>query len=93
MNRPRLLCLLLSFIALPLASDVSNPPTARYEPSLEHRPSIVERVDRLIAGLPEEFTGTILLGVGDSILMNKGYGMADRAHDIPNTANTNANLA
>lgn len=55
--------------------------------------SIVERVDHFIADLPDEFNGTILLAVGDTILMNKGYGWANRSFDIPNTPETKYELA
>lgn len=56
-------------------------------------PTIEERVDRFITDLPDEFNGTILLAVGDSILLNKGYGWADRSFKIPNTAETKYALA
>lgn len=55
--------------------------------------SIVERVDRFVANLPDEFNGTILLAIGDKILMNKGYGMANRSFNIPNTSKTKYELA
>jgi CubicO group peptidase (beta-lactamase class C family) len=55
--------------------------------------SIVERVDHFIADLPDEFNGSILLAVGDTILMNKGYGWVNRSFGIPNTAETKYELA
>jgi CubicO group peptidase (beta-lactamase class C family) len=58
-----------------------------------HHSSIVESVDRFISDLPDEFNGTILLAIGDAVLMNKGYGWANRSFDIPNTPETKYELA
>jgi CubicO group peptidase (beta-lactamase class C family) len=35
-----------------------------------------------------KFSGTIFIARGDSIIFSKGYGLADRAHDIANNSNT-----
>ena len=55
--------------------------------------SVEEQIDRYVASLPDPFSGTILLAVGDKILMNKGYGLANRSYDIPNTADTKYEIA
>lgn len=55
--------------------------------------SIEERVDQYIADLPDEFNGTILLAIGDTVLMNKGYGLANRSFGIPNDSDTKYELA
>ena len=56
-------------------------------------PNIEERVDQYIADLPDEFNGTILLAIGDTILMNKGYGWANRTYGIRNTSQTAYQIA
>lgn len=38
-------------------------------------------------------SGSILIARGDEVLLAKGYGLADREHDAPNTANTPFRLA
>ncbi|HVO74182.1 MAG TPA: serine hydrolase domain-containing protein [Ignavibacteriaceae bacterium] len=50
--------------------------------------SIENKLDNYIKSLPDSFNGTILIAVGDKILINKGYGMADLENDIPNNCNT-----
>ena len=49
---------------------------------------VIKKVDAYLATQPEDFHGTILLAVGNRILMNKGYGMADYSHRIRNSADT-----
>ena len=56
-------------------------------------PNIEERVDQYLADLPDEFNGTILLAIGDTILMNKGYGLANRSFGISNDSDTKYELA
>ncbi|UCG62329.1 MAG: serine hydrolase [Candidatus Zixiibacteriota bacterium] len=60
---------------------------------LVNDPGIEQQVDEFIASLPDEFNGTILLEVGDTVLLNKGYGLANRTYDIPNTAHTSFQIA
>jgi CubicO group peptidase (beta-lactamase class C family) len=50
--------------------------------------SIEKRLDNFIGTLPDRFNGIILIAIGDQILINKGYRMADLEFDIPNTSNT-----
>ena len=38
--------------------------------------------------VPLGFNGALLIAEGDEILLNKGYGFADRVNKIPNTRNT-----
>jgi CubicO group peptidase (beta-lactamase class C family) len=54
----------------------------------EQKIALEEKVDRFIGSLPAAFNGTILIGVGNRILLNRGYGLADRSFDIPNTPQT-----
>jgi CubicO group peptidase (beta-lactamase class C family) len=44
--------------------------------------------DYLSRLVPFGFSGAVLVAQGDEILLNKGYGLADEARGIPNTAET-----
>jgi CubicO group peptidase (beta-lactamase class C family) len=50
--------------------------------------SIEKDLDNYINSRPDKFNGTILVAVGDQILINKGYGMANLENNIPNNSNT-----
>jgi len=50
--------------------------------------SIENRLDSYIKSLPDKFNGTILISIGDQILINKGYGMANLENNIQNNSNT-----
>jgi CubicO group peptidase (beta-lactamase class C family) len=41
----------------------------------------------------EEFSGTVLVATNGEVVFAKGYGLANREHDIPNTTNTIFRLA
>ncbi|MFZ0034458.1 MAG: serine hydrolase, partial [Sedimentisphaerales bacterium] len=83
------ICLVVAVGFLPLSDlaaenqDVNN----------VRKTSVEEKIDQYIRSLPEPFSGTILLAVGDKILMNKGYGMADIGYGIPNTGKTKYQIA
>jgi CubicO group peptidase (beta-lactamase class C family) len=57
-------------------------------------PAVVEgdlgrEIDRLLAGCVDwGFSGSVLVVRDDEVLVRKGYGFADRAHEIPNTPDT-----
>lgn len=68
-------------------------PTAPRAALAAATPTLGERVDRYVAGLPEPFNGTILLAVGDEILLNQGCGLANRSYGIPNSADTRYQIA
>jgi CubicO group peptidase (beta-lactamase class C family) len=78
-----ILAIMLSIVFCSTAASGTNPAG----------PNIEERVDQFIAALPDEFNGTILLAIGDTILMNKGYGWANRTYGIPNTSQTAHQIA
>lgn len=78
--------------AVMLFSSLFAAPLASAQPH-EKGPSVAERIDRFVAGLPDEFNGTILVAIGDTILMNKGYGWANRTYGIPNTGETAYQIA
>jgi CubicO group peptidase (beta-lactamase class C family) len=49
---------------------------------------IENKLDEYINSLSDKFNGTILLSVGDNILINKGYGTANFEYNIPNEGDT-----
>ena len=61
--------------------------------TVDREQTVEQKVDQYLASLPDPFNGTILLAVGDKILMNKGYGLANRSYDILNTADTMYQIA
>jgi CubicO group peptidase (beta-lactamase class C family) len=68
--------------------------TANTTPLSDSDEELLEcKVDRYLDSLPDPFNGTILLAIGDDILMNKGYGLANRTYDIPNTPDTKFQIA
>jgi CubicO group peptidase (beta-lactamase class C family) len=61
------------------------PPTPTPIPS-----ATITKIDEAIQNLVDQdlFTGSILVGQHGNILLSQGYGLADRAQKIPNTAQT-----
>ena len=55
---------------------------------------IGKRIDEIVRFRVEnkEFTGSVLVAKGDQILLNKGYGLANREWNIPNTPTTKYRL-
>jgi CubicO group peptidase (beta-lactamase class C family) len=51
---------------------------------------IADQVDKLLSTLQsrDEFSGSALLSKGDAILINQGYGYANREHQVINTTET-----
>ena len=51
---------------------------------------ITKRIDEIVRFRVEnkDFTGSVLVAKGDQILLNKGYGLANREWNIPNTPTT-----
>jgi CubicO group peptidase (beta-lactamase class C family) len=56
--------------------------------------AIAQAVDELLAPYVKDgrFSGSILIARGEDILVSKGYGMANREHDVPNTPQTKFRL-
>ncbi len=55
------------------------------------KPDPIERaLDEFIAPYVQDgrFSGSILIARGEDVLVSKGYGMANREHDVPNTPQT-----
>jgi CubicO group peptidase (beta-lactamase class C family) len=60
--------------------------------------TLAARIDAAVraqAALPvaRAFSGTVLVSQGGKIIIDKGYGLADRAHHVPNTPNTTFQIA
>jgi len=55
---------------------------------------IGKRIDEIVRFRVDnkEFTGSVLVAKGDQILLNKGYGLANREWNIPNTPTTKYRL-
>jgi CubicO group peptidase (beta-lactamase class C family) len=68
--------------------------TRRPTPFPRALPDIGYQVDELIEGYGrnQRFSGVVLLAHDGEILVNRGYGMADLAHEVPNEPGTKFNL-
>jgi CubicO group peptidase (beta-lactamase class C family) len=62
--------------------------------SLVVEPEALSRVDELLTRMTQEgtFTGVVVIAQDGKVLLNKGYGLADRAQGIPNTPQTRFHL-
>jgi CubicO group peptidase (beta-lactamase class C family) len=91
------LVVILSLAACKQAAHVSestfNPlaPT----PTLSVEDALVSKLDARLAQYTQlgEFSGSVLFASDENILLEKGYGLADRANDIPNTQQTKFYIA
>jgi len=56
---------------------------------------LITRIDTILNDLVEQetFSGAVLVGRGDDILLNEGYGMANIEWDVPNTPDSKFNVA
>jgi CubicO group peptidase (beta-lactamase class C family)/beta-lactamase regulating signal transducer with metallopeptidase domain len=56
--------------------------------------AIAHRLDSIFTGYADSgFAGSILLAIGDDIILSRGYGLADRERGIPATADTRYSVA
>ncbi len=94
------LCLLILITTLAACNASSSaPPTGTGPPAPTakttlHAPSdpeVISRLDTYFTNLG--FTGSVLIARDGKILLNKGYGEADRVKKIPNTARTKFRIA
>ena len=73
------------------ASMVLAPLAQAAQHSATSTPTVIAtKVNAYFAGLAQakQFSGAVLLAQGNTILLSKGYGMADWAHQISNTSST-----
>jgi len=81
--------------------DTSARPSAQNDGALQDRPGspsgdngivrgvLAAKLDGYLASIvPYGFSGALLVATDEEIILNKGYGMADRAGGLPNTAET-----
>jgi len=51
--------------------------------------ALVERIDKyMMSGVKKGYAGTLLVAKGGSVILNKGYGLADQEREIANTPDT-----
>jgi CubicO group peptidase (beta-lactamase class C family) len=69
----------------------SPPPSPSRELEADHPAS---KIDKTLSFLTEEelFTGTVLVAQNGEVLLNQGYGLADRDKNLPNTPQTKYRL-
>src|SRR5512139_3252362 len=64
-------------------------------PRLVAKPEAASHIDELLAQWTQDgtFTGSVLIAQDGVVFLSKGYGLADRAREIPNTPQTRFHLA
>jgi CubicO group peptidase (beta-lactamase class C family) len=90
----------LTLILLLAASTwaANGTPTARAASPSAGAATLAARIDAYVkaqAALPvtKAFSGTVLVSQNGKVIINKGYGLADREHRIPHTPNTTFQIA
>jgi len=78
----------LSQTPTPTASSITLPS------GLVIQPGAIDRLDTKLTQMTKDgtFSGSVLIALEDKTLLNKGYGLADRLHGIPNTPQTRFHL-
>jgi CubicO group peptidase (beta-lactamase class C family) len=72
---------ILGFLSLLLASEAGAAEIVKS--------GLGAKIDRYLTGItPFGFAGAVLVARGDEILLNKGYGLAIRSQNVPDTADT-----
>ena len=61
---------------------------------LSNHQAITEEMDAYLKAYMEtkRFMGSVLVANGDEVILNRGYGMANLEHNIPNTPQTKFRL-
>jgi CubicO group peptidase (beta-lactamase class C family) len=87
------LLLSLSLVACGMPGSASRPtpvPTARATGTAVSNARQMTEIENYLSQLASmgEITGSVLLARGDTVLLSKGYGLADEEQNIPNTPQT-----
>ena len=85
----RYLMICTTIVALLLTSC-----TASGQSRLIVKPEAISRVDELLTQMTRDgiFTGSVLIAQDGVVYLSKGYGLADRARQVPNTPQTRFHL-
>lgn len=78
-------------VAAPSCRDAGDAPDdapdAPTVPENTVQGDLAAEIDAYVAGFtPDRFGGTVLVAKGGEVVLNKGYGMADRSGNIPNSS-------
>lgn len=86
--------LIIGFLGLNAGPELpSHPGSLAYDTRLPETVDLSTRIDTYLTQSTENgFSGSVLLSVKEQIILSKGYGWADRARKIPNTASTVFNI-
>jgi CubicO group peptidase (beta-lactamase class C family) len=84
------LCLVVLLAAGCGESFAPATPTATYPPLTQEEQTKADKIDEYLTGLTEDgkFSGAVLIEYQGKTLVAKGYGMADRVNETPNTLQT-----
>jgi CubicO group peptidase (beta-lactamase class C family) len=76
------------------SSILQTPTPTPTTPRLVTEPEAINRLDAKLAQMTQDgtFSGSVLIAQGGKILLNKGYGLADRLQGTPNTPQTRFHL-
>ena len=76
------------------AKPVPTPTPTVPPPATATSPSEIVDIDTLLGNLADQslFTGSVLIAKQGKVLLSKGYGLADRGRNIPNTPQTRFRL-
>jgi CubicO group peptidase (beta-lactamase class C family) len=77
-----------------LQTSTPTPTPITLASGLVIEPEAIDRLDAKLAQMTQDgtFTGSVLIALDGKILLNKGYGLADRTQGIPNTPQTRFHL-
>ena len=81
----------VSLCAIALTAGVACAASAGEQPDFD---SLVERLDARLeaAEASDEFSGAVLVAVGDEVIYREAFGLAHRGHGVPNRVDTKFNL-
>jgi CubicO group peptidase (beta-lactamase class C family) len=82
----KLVFLLLIFVVVIAIIEIPHFVSAK-------KPNLSKQINTYMNAYKDSFSGTVLVVEGGKIVFEKGYGMSDYAHHIPNTLNTEFRIA